>query len=251
MRNNREDATLKRNYIQKYQFLIEEYEAVKAKRHPQFRFCHEFYAAHATCAQVFLKYYNRYHMSGGADASLLPGKRGPRYKTRRCPEEIERLVLAERGKGCNRYEIHSILKPLLKENTPTPSGIYCVLKRHGVTKLRPAMKEEKQRIIREKAGELAHLDCYHLSKDAIAGDARRYYLLAMVDDATRIAWAEVMDDVTALSAMFTTLRCLNNINERYQIRFAEIMTDNGPEFGPRQSLQKQNHPFEAPQRNGH
>src|ERR1700757_2783800 len=197
MRSNNHDDTLKRNYIQKYQFLISEYEQVKRKEHPRYRYVREFYAAHSTCAQTFLKYYNRFRTSGGMDASLLPGKRGPRYKTRRCPHEIESLVLKEREKGCNRYEIHSILKPLLKENTPSPSGIYCVLKRHGTHKLRPAMKEEKQRIIREKAGELAHLDCYHLSKDTIANDSKRYYLLAIVDDATRIAWAEVMEDVTA------------------------------------------------------
>lgn len=32
MRNNSTDQTLKKNYIQKYQFLIEEYERVKAGR---------------------------------------------------------------------------------------------------------------------------------------------------------------------------------------------------------------------------
>ncbi len=38
--------------------------------------CKDFYKAHGTCAQVFLKYYNRNKQSGGHDLSLLPGKRG-------------------------------------------------------------------------------------------------------------------------------------------------------------------------------
>ncbi len=37
MRNNSQDETLKRNYIQKYQYLIAEYEEVKAGKHPTFR----------------------------------------------------------------------------------------------------------------------------------------------------------------------------------------------------------------------
>ena len=43
MRNNSNDRTLERNHIQKYRFLIREYEQVKAKRHHQFRFLQDFY----------------------------------------------------------------------------------------------------------------------------------------------------------------------------------------------------------------
>ena len=44
--------------------------------------------------------------------------------------------------------------------------------------------------------------------------------------------------------MFATLKCLNILADHYQIKFEEILSDNGPEFGPRISKQKQNHPFE-------
>ena len=54
MRNNSQDQTLKKNYIQKYQFLIQEYEQVKAGEHPRFRFVKDFYAFHGTCPQTFL-----------------------------------------------------------------------------------------------------------------------------------------------------------------------------------------------------
>ena len=60
MRDNSNDRTLERNYVQKYRFLIREYELVKAKRHHQFRFLQDFYTYHGTDRQTFAKYYNRY-----------------------------------------------------------------------------------------------------------------------------------------------------------------------------------------------
>ena len=48
MRKTNNDLTLERNYIQRYQFLIGEYELVKAKQHPKYRFVKEFYEASET-----------------------------------------------------------------------------------------------------------------------------------------------------------------------------------------------------------
>lgn len=244
MKINSEDKTLKKNYIQKYQFLIEEYEQVKAGIHETFDKVGEFYEAHGTCRQTFLKYYARYKQSGGDPSSLLPGKRGPKYRTRRPEEYIENHVIKLRDAGNNKYAISNILRPLLKDKTPSPSGVYNILKRHGKNKLTKPMTEEKRRIIKEKAGELAHIDCHHLTKDTIANDSKRYYVLCVIDSCTRVAWAEVIEDIKALSVMFSTLRCINQIVDRYNIKFAEFLTDNGPEFGPRGSKSKKDHPFE-------
>lgn len=243
MRNNTKDETLKRNYIQKYQFLVSEYEQIKSNSHPSFKYVKEFYRHHGTCAQTFLKYYNRYKQKG-IEESLLPQKRGPRYKSRRTPEEIEKLVLQEREKGCNKYEIYQILQARLQEKTPSPSTIYNILKRNGKNKKSVKMKEEKRRIVKEKAGELAHIDCHHLSKDTITNDTNRYYIVCVIDSCTRIAWAEVTKDIKALTVMFATLQSFNHINNRFGIQFIEALTDNGPEFGPRESESKENHPFE-------
>ena len=243
MRVNTTDKTLKNNYIQTYQFLISEYEAVKSKSHSTFRRVKDFYQAHGTCAQNFLKYYNRYRQSK-EPGSLLPGKRGPRYSSRRASVEIEELVLKEREKGCNKFEIASLLRTRLKEKTPTPSGVYTILKRHGKNRLTQPMQEEKKRIIKEKAGELAHIDCHHLSKDMIAGDKKRYYVVCVIDSCTRVAWAEVIEDIKAISVMFATLYCFNHLTEKFSVKFAEALTDNGPEFGTKESAQKMHHPFE-------
>ena len=243
MRINTQDETLKRNYLQKYRFLIREYERVKAKQHPQFRFVKEFYKFHDTDPRSFLKYYNRY-LQSGKDSDLLPHKRGPKWKTRRPLPLIEHKVTELRQRGMNRYEIVHTLKPVLKASTPSPSGVYNILRRHGLNRLRPAMKASKRRIIKHKAGELGHIDAHHLSKCSIAGESRRRYLVCIVDSCTRVAWAEVVDDLKALTVMFATLRCLNILADQYQIRFREVLTDNGPEVGTRASRSKAEHPFE-------
>lgn len=243
MRNNGKDETLKKNYIQKYIFLIKEYEEVKEKKHPVYKKVKDFYEAHGTCRQTFLKYYGRYKQERNPD-NLLPQKRGPRYKTRRTDAEIENLVLEERQKGCNKYEINQILQGKLQEKVPSTGTIYNICKRFGMNKLTVPMQEEKRRIIKEKAGELAHIDCHHLSKDMIIGDKNRYYLVCVIDSCTRIAWAEVVDDLTALTVMFATLHCINFIARDYNIKFAEVLTDNGSEFGCKTSQKKHHHPFE-------
>ena len=243
MRNNSTDQTLKKNYIQKYQFLIEEYERVKAGRHPQFRFVKDFYAFHGTCPQTFLKYYGRYQQSGDPEA-LLPQKRGPKWKSRRTCAEIEEQVLAQRERGLNRYEIRRVLLPALGVRTPSSSGIYQICRRHGMNRLKPAMREAKRAIVKTRAGELGHIDCHHLSRDLVASHPTKRYLVCVIDSYSRIAWAEVVKDIKSLTVMFATMRCFNWIAERYGIEFEEVLTDNGPEFGPKTSKQKDAHPFE-------
>jgi transposase InsO family protein len=244
MRSNSQDKTIDRNYLQRYQFLIESYEKIKRKAHPDYKRVGEFYKAHGTCRQTFLKYYGRYRNSGRNPELLMPGKRGPVYKTRRTIGAIEEEVLKIRERGCNRYEIHHILKESLEEKAPSASCIYKILRRHGKNRLSKPMKEEKRRIIKEKAGELGHIDSHYLSKDMIAGSIKRYYLVCVLDSCTRVAWAEIVEDIKAITVMFATLRCFNHIQQDYRIQFEEVMTDNGSEFGPSHSQRKDEHPFE-------
>jgi hypothetical protein len=98
MENINNDLTLKRNYLSKYRFLIREYEQVKRGDHATFRFAKDFYLAHDTDPRSFLKYYNLFKQSGN-ELDLLPGKRGPKYGSRRPSPEDEQQVLALRGPG--------------------------------------------------------------------------------------------------------------------------------------------------------
>jgi transposase InsO family protein len=243
MRINSQDQTIKKNYIQKYRFLIGEYQEVKAGSHARYRRVRDFYEAHDLDRRTFRKYYNRYLQSGDEE-DLLPRKRGPRWKTRRILPEIEERIIEQRHKGLNRYEIVIVLRGDLREKTPSASGVYQVLRRHGLNRLRGQMKQEKRKIIKEKAGELGHIDTHHLSKDLIVGDRKRRYLVSVVDSCTRIAWVEMAEDIQSLTVMFAALRMMNILKVNYNIQFEEVLTDNGPEFGTKQSQQKRQHPFE-------
>ena len=81
MRINSQDQTIKKNYIQRYRFLIREYEEVKIGGHARYRYVQDFYKAHDLDRRTFRKYYNRY-LQSGSEEDLLPRKRGPKWKTR-------------------------------------------------------------------------------------------------------------------------------------------------------------------------
>jgi len=235
--------TLQRNYLEKFRFLMKEYEQVKSKSHPKFKTVGEFCEAHDTDRKSFLKYYNRYKQSG-KEIDLLPQKRGPKYKSRRPLAYIENKVAELREKGNNRYEIVNILKPSLKGHTPSPSGVYNIFKRKGMNRLTPVMKQSKRKIIKQRAGEMGHIDAHYLSKSIVKDQSRKRYLVCIVDDCTRLAWAEIVYDIKSITVMFAALKCLNILADRYDVRFEEMLSDNGPEFGPRVSKQKEHHPFE-------
>jgi len=241
MRDNSDAKTLARNYVSRWRLLIDQYEQVKAGQHPQFRFVSDFYKFHKTNRQTFLKYYHRFAESGDL-AALLPQKRGPKWKARRASEFVEQRVVEARELGNSRYEIFAILQPELDALTPSPSTIYRILRDHDMNRLKPPQKAEKRKIIKRLAGELGHIDCHHLGKDMIAGEQRRRYLVCLLDDCTRIAWAKVVDDVTALTVMFAALEIINLLRARYRIRFAEVMSDNGREFASKNHART--HPFE-------
>ena len=101
MRHNTQDKTLYRNYVQKWKFLIREYELVKQKRHPKFRFAADFYRFHQTHRQTFFKYYHRFHQQG-TDEALVPQRRGPKWQSRRVYGSSEQQVLHQRQQGVNR-----------------------------------------------------------------------------------------------------------------------------------------------------
>ncbi|MCK5296934.1 MAG: hypothetical protein KAJ75_08590, partial [Alphaproteobacteria bacterium] len=109
-----EDGTLARNNVKLMLRLIDEYEAIKAKKHPRFTFVEAFYKANNIKRQNFIKYYNRYKNSR-QENDLLPRKRGPKYKAKRPIGFIEEKVLKLRKQGLSRYEIFDILKEQLKK----------------------------------------------------------------------------------------------------------------------------------------
>ncbi len=243
MRNTTNDKTLTINYVKKFRFLISEYELVKQKKHHRFKFVSDFYLFHGTNRQTFLKYYNRFDRNG-KDDDLLPQKRGPKWKSRRPLPYIENKVLELRQRGLNRYEISVMLKPKLKQFTPSPSGVYNISKRFNKNRLSNKMKEEKRKIIKTKAGELAHVDCHYLSKDIVSNVKERLYLIAIVDDCTRITWVEIIPNIKSLTVMFASLRIFNYFKQGHNIEFKELLSDNGSEFGSKNMKNPEDQPYE-------
>jgi len=157
---------------------------------------------------------------------------------------IENKVNELRKTGTNRYEISFLLKPKLKQFTPSPSGVYNIIKRYNLNKLTPKMKEEKRKIIKQKAGELAHIDCHYLDKNIVNGVTERLFLIAIIDDTTRIVWVEIIPNIKSLTVMFSTMRILNYFQQTHNIQFKELLSDNGSEFGGKNLKTPKDHPFE-------
>jgi hypothetical protein len=224
------DRVLEASTVKRMEFLCSEYELIKTKKHSRFCFVTEFYDFHQLTRQNFIKFYNRYKASG-LSSDLLPQKRGAKYKTRRTLPHIEQQVIDLRKKGLNRFEIHMDLHLSEGETRPCPSTIYAISKKHELHQLKPKMKEEKRKIIKEKAGELGHMDCHYLPKGMVAGDNKRYFLVGLIDHKTSLAWCEVISDITSLNVMFSTMKLLNLFKKEFGFDFEAILTDNGAEFG--------------------
>jgi transposase InsO family protein len=243
MRDNSYDRTIERNYVQKWRFLIKEYEEGKAGRSTAFESVGAFYRHHGTCSQTFRKYYNRHIQMGGEDAALMPQRRGPKWKGRRLPEEVVALALAERRRGLNRYEICALLRER-QVPVPSPSTIYRLCRDHGLNRRTEKMIQAKRRIIKDRLGELGHVDLHQLPRDLfLSPPAETCYIVSLVDSCSRLAWAEVVAGKKALPVMFKTLKMLNTLNVRYGLVFANLLTDNGAEFAARNH--PADHPFEA------
>ena len=238
------DNTLYRERISRYSEFVKEYEDIKNNRHPEFNQVQDWAKARKICKKNFLKYYGRYRQSGSS-WDLLPKKRGPRFKTRRPNQQFEQKVIDLRELGNNKYEIAAILRDETGSNfKPSPSGVYNIFKRHGLNRLRPKMKQEKRRIIKERMGQLGHIDTHYLSKHTIRNSTKKLFIVAILDDYSRVTWAEIIESIDSLSVMFGAIKCLNVLKAHYHIQFEEIISDNGNEFGNRNYKSKMSHPFE-------
>ena len=149
-----------------------------------------------------------------------------------------------RQQGHNRYVISNALKSLFQGKGLSPSSVYTILREKGLSKLQPKMKQARRTYVKERAGQLGHVDCHFLGDKTIAGETKKRYLVALIDDATRLVYAEVVDDIKSLTVMFAMLRIIHVFIEQYDIKFEAIMTDNGSEFGKKNGTNKDNHPFE-------
>lgn len=239
--------TLRSNSIKYMVKHVEEFELVRSKKHPEYRFARDYFKSKGICYQNFYKFYSRYISSGRDVSKLLPQKRGPRGRYRNSPfvneSEVDSLIIGYRKKGLNKFEIAALLKR--KHNikrSASPSSVYRALKAHGMSRLNKTMKEEKRKIVKKRAGELVHVDCHYLPKGIVKTEpTKRYYVLGAIDDYSRVVWVEVMKSVKSIDATFAMMDAMLTMKQRYDVEAEAVMTDNGSEFC---SPNIEQHPFE-------
>jgi len=223
---------------------VQEYEKIKAGQSNLFKTVEQFCQFHRFSRQNFLKIYRRFQNNPTLE-SLIPQKRGPRFLIRRTDLKVEERVIELREQGNNKYEIKEILKLEFDKLAPCPTTIYNICKKYGLNKLHKPQKQERRRIIMQKAGELVHIDLHQLSSGITIKHSKTMYLMGVIDGYSRIAWVEVIEDKKSLTVMFAVLKAFNMLKNGYGIEVDAVMTDNGAEFGSGPNTKnKAGHPLE-------
>jgi transposase InsO family protein len=180
------------------------------------------------------KWVARYRVEG--EAGLLDRSSAPHSIPHRTPEEIVELIAALRRLRMTGAEIALCLTLAL-------STVSAVLGRIGLGKLsRLEPPQPPNRYERRRAGELLHIDVKKLGR-IHAGAGHRMlgrgpgrhggkgragweYVHVCVDDATRLAYVEVLVDERATTVVGFLRRAVA-FYERHGIRVERVMTDNG------------------------
>jgi hypothetical protein len=213
--------------VSKWLPIVTEYDLLKSKKSQSFKTVLALLSAYHVTKRDLYKYHKRWVASGRKPQSLIQEKRGPRFKTRRTPKPIERQIIkAYRRLGAPSYEMVLLFKPYYGLSTPSARTIDRIKARYP---LNPAEKEKIKRYEKKYPGELGHLDSYYLPME-LAKDNKRQYLLALVDDCTRLCYAEVIPSLGAQHVQFFVSRAFSWVKQVYGFHFDHLMTDNGCEF---------------------
>jgi len=223
--------------------ILEDYQQVKKKEHKYFTTCKELYDFYGTSAKMVAKYYQRFVSANGSLDSLLPYKRGAKIGTNRTPKNVERnIIKAYRKLGLNRYELVELFRPYYLDHTPSPVTVYRITRKYP---LNPKEKAIIKRYEKKYPGELGHIDTYYLPRPTLRTISEKQgFLAGLLDDCTRIAYAEHLDNIKSETVSFFLLRALSWFKQVYQIEFEKLLSDNGTEFTTR-SLNKKSHLVES------
>lgn len=169
------------------------------------------------------------------EAGLIDRTSAPRRTPSKTAPPREKTIVGLRELRMTSAEIAECLEMPL-------STVRAVLSRHGLGRLRPPQDPEPpNRYERRHAGELIHIDMKKLARINRPGRHLRFdpggtvrhgkekgyeYLHVAVDDATRVAYAEVLPNQTDRAAIGFLLRATAFFNE-HGVVVKEVMTDNG------------------------
>ena len=195
-------------------------------------------AAAGVSVRTVAKWLARWRAEG--ERGLVDRSSAPRRIPHRTPERRRRLVLGLRRLRLTAAEIAQTLAMPL-------STVCALLKRAGMGRLsRLAPPEPPNRYERRRAGELLHVDVKKLGRIARPGHRvtgrssqpgwqRRAYSLGWeyvhicVDDASRLAYVEVLDDERGESAAAFLERAVSWYQAR-GIAVERVLSDNGAAY---------------------
>lgn len=229
------------NLSNKWKRVLEEYELIKQKQNPTLKSVNDLCAVFKVHRKDIRKYYERWVKNGKSDDSLLPQKRGPKPgRMKLLSKEDERLIISiHRRLNANENEIAHLIKGYF-EIPPSVSTIYRTFKRYPLNDKR---KEAVKRYEKKYPGELLHADTYQLSKTLLV-DRKKYYLMGVIDDCTRLCYVELINSASASEAVGAFMRAYKWF-EAHGFLPEKVMTDNGTEFTSFTSSSKQSHFFET------
>jgi transposase InsO family protein len=192
-------------------------------------------AAAAEAAGVSVRTVSKWlacYRAGGEDG-LLDRSSAPHSIPHRTPEERVQAIAALRRLRMTAAEIAECLRMPL-------STVSAVLTRIGLGKRsRLEPPEPPNRYERKQPGELLHIDVKKLGRigrpgHRVNGDRRTRsrgigweFVHICIDDATRLAYVEVLEDEKATTAAGFLRRAVAHYRA-YGIRVERVMTDNGP-----------------------
>jgi transposase InsO family protein len=192
-------------------------------------------AAAEVSERTAAKWAARYRCEG--EAGLLDRSSAPRIIHNRTPEDRVAAIAALRRLRFSGPEIAEVLGMAL-------STVSAILTRTGMGRLGRLGLEPARRYERSRPGELIHVDVKKLGRILRPGhrvtgnrrdrftDARGYgvagweFVHIAIDDATRLAYAEVLADERARTAIAFLRRALAFF-EAHGITAERVMTDNG------------------------
>jgi transposase InsO family protein len=189
------------------------------------------------------KWVGRYRCEG--ESGLLDRSSAPARVANRTPEDCVQAIATLRRLRFTGPEIAELLSMALS----TVSGI---LTRIGMGKLGRLGLEPARRYERARPGELVHVDVkklgriergagkrfigrsHHIASRTDAAGVRRYttgweFVHIAIDDCTRLAYAEVLPDEKATTAIAFLRRALAFF-ERHGIKAERLLTDNGSAY---------------------
>lgn len=181
-------------------------------------------------AYKWLRRFKAEGQAGLQDRSARPLNR-PRSLPKR---EVRRILLARRRLKSGPHQ----LGPLLGHPRST---VYGVLRRNGLSRLSHADKltGAPVRYVRERPGELVHIDIKRLGRvppgggHRFLGDSARNqlangydYLHVAIDDASRVAYVGVRPDERAASTLSFVREAIAYFAQQ-GVRVERVMTDNG------------------------